>query len=181
MNYAAVNLSFRGFKNAEEAYTAALKIKPDDFDAKLGLALAIRGQISDTNFDESIKRSQALLDEAKKIAPDRPETYYNEGILTQEYKVKGITDQKATIPVYDEAVAIYNTFIQKAGAAPEYADAVKRSKERIKDIEDFKKFIVDGIKADEEAAAQKPPEQLDGLDGPDGAAPPPADAPPPAQ
>jgi Tfp pilus assembly protein PilF len=181
MNYAAVNLSFRGFKNAEEAYTAALKIKPDDFDAKLGLALAIRGQISDTNFDESIKRSQALLDEAKKIAPDRPETYYNEGILTQEYKVKGIMDQKATIPVYDEALAIYNTFIQKAGGAPEYADAVKRSKERIKDIEDFKKFIVDGIKADEEAAAQKPPEQLDGLDGPDGAAPPPADAPPPAQ
>ena len=42
MNYAAVNLSFRGFKNAEEAYASALKIKPGDFDAKLGQALAIR-------------------------------------------------------------------------------------------------------------------------------------------
>lgn len=182
MNFAAVNLSFRGFKNAEEAYTAALKIKPDDFDAKLGLALAIRGQINDTNFDESIKRSQSLIEEARKIAPDRPETYYNEAILIQEYKVKGISDQKATLPVYDQAIATYNTFIQKAGSGAEYADAVKRSKERIKDMEDFKRFILEGIKADEEAAAQKPPEQLDGLDGPtDGSAPPPADAPPPAQ
>lgn len=176
MNYAAVNLSFRGFKNAEDAYGLALKIKPADFDAKLGQALAIRGQINDSNFDESIKRSQALIEEARKISPDRPETYYNEAILVQEYKVKGITDQKATLPVYDQAIATYNTFIQKAGSAPEYADAVKRSRERIKDMEDFKKFIVDGIKADEEAAAQKPPEQLDGLDGPtgDGATPPPA-------
>jgi Tfp pilus assembly protein PilF len=185
MNYAAVNLSFRGFKNAEEAYAAALKIKPGDFDAKLGQALAIRGQINDTNFDESIKRSQALLDEAKKIAPERPETYYNEAILTQEYKVKGIMDQKATLPVYDQAIATYNVFIQKAGGGAEYADAVKRSKERIKDMEDFKKFILEGIKADEEAAAAKPPEQLDGLDGPtggtDGAAPAPAPDAKPAQ
>src|SRR5262249_46516926 len=45
MNYAAVNLQFRGFKQAEEAYRAALRMRANDYDAHLGLALALRGQI----------------------------------------------------------------------------------------------------------------------------------------
>ena len=65
MNYAAVNLSFRGFKNAEDAYRSALKIKPNDYDAHLGLALALRGQINDSNFDANVKAAQEELDKAK--------------------------------------------------------------------------------------------------------------------
>jgi len=88
MNYAAVNLRFRGFSQAEEAYRAALRMKPTDFDAHLGLALALRGEIDDTNFDKNVKEASEELAKAKQLAPERPETYYNEAILTQEYKAK---------------------------------------------------------------------------------------------
>lgn len=164
MNYAAVNLSFRGFKNAEDAYRASLKLKPNDYDAHLGLALAIRGQINDSNWDANVKDAQAMLDKAKEISPERPETYYNAGILTQEFKVKGITNEKEKIPVLDAAAALYNDFINKAGPNPDFADAVKRAKERIRDIEDIKKFITEGIKAAEEAPP--PVDQPGGLEGP---------------
>jgi tetratricopeptide (TPR) repeat protein len=169
MNYAAVNLSFRGFKNAEDAYKAALKIKPNDFDAHLGLALAYRGQINDSNFDQYVKLAQDELDNAKKAAADRPETFYNEGILTQEYKVKSVTDPKGQVPILDQAKELFNQFITKAGSAAEYADGVKRAKERIEDIDASKRFILEGIKAAEEAPP--PVDQPGGLEG---------DTPPPA-
>ncbi len=168
MNYAAVNLSFRGFKPAEDAYRAALKIRPNDFDAFLGLSLAIRGQITDANWEANVKEAESLLAKAKELAPERPETYYNLGILTQEFKVKAVNDEKAKIPIFDQAVAIYNDFIAKAGSKPEFADAVARAKERIKDIQDLKTFILEGIKAAEEMPP--PVDQPGGLEGtPEGA------------
>ena len=88
MNYAAVNLQFRGFKQAESAYRQALKLKPKDYEVHLGLALAVRGQIGDSNFAKYLKEAENLLASAKKIDPSRPETYYNEAILTQEFKTK---------------------------------------------------------------------------------------------
>jgi len=45
MNSASVNLMFRGFAVAEDAYRAALKLRPSDYEAHLGLALALRGQL----------------------------------------------------------------------------------------------------------------------------------------
>jgi tetratricopeptide (TPR) repeat protein len=143
MNYAAVNLGFRGFKQAEEAYRAALKIDEKDYDAQLGLALALRGQITDSNRATILKESQEHLDKAKSIAPNRPEAYYNEGILTEEYKVQDAKDNKATVEVYKKAVAIYQTFKSKASGKSEYADQVKRANERIEDINATMKFMTD--------------------------------------
>jgi Tfp pilus assembly protein PilF len=142
MNFAAVNLSFRGFKAAEDAYRAALKIRPEDYEAHLGLALALRGQINDTNFDKNVAEAQGELDRCKKIAPDRPETFYNEAILVQEYKAKG--GGNGAVPALEQAATIFDTFVQKAGSNPEFATAVKRSKERSQDIRDTVKFIKEG-------------------------------------
>ena len=176
MNYAAVNLSFRGFKNAEDAYRSALKIKPDDYDAHLGLALALRGQINDSNFDANVKAAQEELDKAKTLAPDRPETYYNTGILTQEYKVKTVTDPKAQIPILEEADKIYDDFISKASSNAAYADGVKRAKERKEDIKATIEFIKTGIKAAEEMPP--PVDQPGGLEGDQPANPPAGETPP---
>lgn len=142
MNFAAINLSFRGFKAAEDAYRAALKIRPNDYDARLGLALAIRGQIDDSNFDQYVAASQAELDQAKKISPERPETYYNEAILTHEFKAKGAGDD--TVGTLEKAAKMFEAFVQKAGANPQYADAVRRAKERVEDITVMVQFIKDG-------------------------------------
>lgn len=156
MNFAAVNLRFRGFAQAEEAYRAALKMRPNDYDAHLGLALALRGGIDDTNFDKMVKEASSELEAAKKIAPDRPETYYNDAILTQEYKSKAGTGQAE--PELLNAKGLFGQFIQKAGAAPEFADAVKRSKDRMSEIDqiiEFNKQSAAQRKAAEADARQK--------------------------
>jgi tetratricopeptide (TPR) repeat protein len=138
MNFAAVNLQFRGFAQAEEAYRAAIKMRPQDFDAHLGLALALRGQIDDSNFDQMVGSASSELDAAKKIAPDRAETYYNEAILTQEYKAK--SGGKAAEGALTAAKGLFGQFIQKAGSTTEFADAVKRAKERITEIDQIIEF-----------------------------------------
>ena len=156
MNYAAVNLSFRGFQEAEKSYRDALKLRPNEYEAHLGLALAVRGQINDGNFDKSVAEAQKHLDEAKKIDGSRPETYYNEAILTQEYRAK----RGNPIPGLEKAAQQYKEFIGKAGDDPVFAQAVKRSKDRSTDIEDTIKFIKEGEearKAEEAAAKAAPP------------------------
>lgn len=160
MNYAAINLSFRGFKTAEDAYRAALKMRPNDYDAHLGLALALRGQINDSNFDKYVADAQAELDNCKKIAPDRPEAYYNEAILTQEFKAK--SGGNDAVPALEAAANTFETFMQKAGSNGDYADAVKRSKDRVQDIRDMVKFIKEGQSqaAIEAAQQEKETEQM---------------------
>jgi hypothetical protein len=93
----------------------------------------------------------------------------------------------------EQAATIFESFIQKAGSAPEFAVAVKRSKDRAQDIRDTVKFIKEGQTAAAiEAARQEregtamptdegaetPPEG--GGDQGAGAPPPPPAAPPPA-
>lgn len=137
MNFAAVNMQFRGFSQAEEAYRAALKMRPSDYEAHLGLALALRGQIDDSNFDKMLPAASSEIDAAKKVAPDRAETYYNDAILTQEYKAKSGKDQEKHL---NDAKGLFQQFINKAGGSAEYADAVKRSKERMTEIDQIIAF-----------------------------------------
>jgi tetratricopeptide (TPR) repeat protein len=166
MNYGAVNLSFRGFQEAEKAYKAALKLHPDEFDAHLGLALAIRGQINPGNRKELLKRAEEHLQKARQLEPDRAEPYYNEAILTQEYKAKG--EEEQTIPALRKAAELYQEFIGRAGNDDLFAEAVERAKDRTQDIEDTIKFIEEGKvaraeaeRAAEEAAAQKAAEKAE--------------------
>lgn len=141
MNYAAVNISFRGFAEAEKAYREAVKLRPDDYEAHLGLALALRGLIDDSNFDKQVAATQKELDECKRVDAARPEAYYNEAILTQEYKAKSGADALKSIPTLEQASAQYEAFIGKAGGEDVYAEAVKRSKDRVTDISDTIKFL----------------------------------------
>jgi tetratricopeptide (TPR) repeat protein len=156
MNYAAVNLQFRGFEQAEQAYRKAIEIRPNDYDAHLGLALALRGNINDSNFDKNVAEAGAELAKAKQIAPDRAETYYNEAILTQEYKAK--SGGKSSESELTNAKTLFNEFISKAGGGAEFADAVKRSKDRMSEIDQiiaFNKESEKDRKAAEADAKQK--------------------------
>jgi tetratricopeptide (TPR) repeat protein len=140
MNYAAVNLQFRGFEQAEGAYRKAIEIRPNDYDAHLGLALALRGNINDTNFDKNVAEASAELTKAKTLAPDRAETYYNEAILTQEYKAKsGGAGGKSSEQELQAAKKLFSDFISKATGS-EFADAVKRSKDRMTEIDQIIAF-----------------------------------------
>ena len=100
---------------------------PNDYDAHLGLALALRGQIDDSNYDKQVAAVQAELDACKKIDAARPDAYFNEGILTQEYKAKGAGGTDKAVAVYQQAKAIFQTFMDKAAGKPEYDGAVKKA------------------------------------------------------
>ncbi len=141
MNFALVNLSFRGFDKARDAFKRAIEMRPNDYDAHLGLALALRGLIDDSNYDAQVAAVQGELDAAKKIDQARPDAFYNEGILTQEYKAKSGGDKAKTIATLNQAKTVFETFISKAQGKPEYDGAVKRSKERLQDIDDTVKFL----------------------------------------
>jgi tetratricopeptide (TPR) repeat protein len=147
MNYAALNLSFRGFKEAEVAYKEALKLRPKEYEAHLGLGLAIRGQIDDANFDSYVAAAQESLNKCKEIDSSRPEAFYNEAILTQEYRAKAGGDPLKSIPTLKEAIVQYESFISKAGSEPVFAEAVKRSEDRVQDIKDTITFVEEGEKA----------------------------------
>jgi Tfp pilus assembly protein PilF len=153
MNFAAVNLGFRGFEQANAAYDKALAMRPGDYDAHLGKALALRGPItgSENDYDQRVQSVQNELDAAKKIDANRPDAYYNEGILTQEFKAKGSLDKEKQKGLLRDSQKIFQSFIDKASGKPEYDGAVKRSKERIQDIDDTLKFMDLGV--DEQKAA----------------------------
>jgi tetratricopeptide (TPR) repeat protein len=144
MNLAAINLSFRGFDKAEGAYRKALEMHPNDYDAHLGLALALRGQIDDSNYDKQVSAVQSELDACKKIDGARPDAYFNEGILTQEYKAKGAGSTDKAVAVYQQAKTIFQAFLDKASGKTEYDGAVKKTKERMQDIDDTVTFLQAG-------------------------------------
>jgi tetratricopeptide (TPR) repeat protein len=144
MNLAEINLSFRGFDKAEAAFRKALEMHPNDYDAHLGLALALRGQIDDSNYDKQVAAVQAELDACKKIDAARPDAYFNEGILTQEYKAKNAGGTDKAVAVYQQAKGIFQSFQEKANGKPEYAGAAKKATERVQDIDDTVTFLQAG-------------------------------------
>jgi hypothetical protein len=150
-------------------------LKPKEFEAHLGLALAIRGQITFANKSKLLPLAEKSLAEAKTIAPDRAETYYNEAILTQEFKAKGIDDEAKAIVAMENAIRQYEDFVGKASGDDAFAAAVKRSNDRIQDLRDTIKFLREGAEARKaaEAAPPPPPPAAEGGDKPaDGATPP---------
>jgi tetratricopeptide (TPR) repeat protein len=187
MNLAAINLSFRGFDKAEGAYRKALEMHPNDYDAHLGLALALRGQIDDANYDKQVAAVQAELDACKKIDNARPDAYFNEGILTQEYKAKGAGGTDKAVAIYQQAKTVFQTFMEKAGGKSEYDGAVKKTKERMQDIDDTVTFLqAGGPPAPPTPAPPAPPNPPGAVappaGGPAGAPAPPTGAPaPPAK
>lgn len=134
MNFAAVNMRFRGFENAEKGYRAAIKLKPSDYDAHVGLALALRAQAGAPGDAKASEASQEL-EAAKRLDPERPEAYYNEAVLTQEYGQEDAKDPDAQLK---KAKALFATFIEKAktarGPKESYQEGVERAKGRMEDI-----------------------------------------------
>jgi tetratricopeptide (TPR) repeat protein len=157
MNLAAINLSFRGYDKAETAYRKALEMHSNDYDAHLGLALALRGQIDDSNYDKQVASVQSELDTCKKLDSARPDAYFNEGILTQEYKAKSSGDVPKAVAVYQQAKGIFQTFQDKAAGKNEYDGAVKKSKERVQDIDDTITFLQAGGPSTPAASGATPP------------------------
>lgn len=144
MNFAAINLRFRGFAQAEEAYRRVLKARPKDYDARVGLALAIRGQIRDGDEEKTLAAAKEL-EAAKEIAPDRPEAYFNEGILVMEHGVRASGTQG--IHKIGLARGLFQQFLRKAGSVSEYTQEVKAARERLVELDQIEQFLEESAKA----------------------------------
>jgi Flp pilus assembly protein TadD len=110
MNFGQITFSFRGYTDARQAFSRALELRPNSYDASLGLGAALRGL-------NEVEQSEAQYNAAIQTDANRPEAYYNLGILYHEYR-------GGTIPELERAKQYYQQFVQKAGSAPRYAETV---------------------------------------------------------
>lgn len=141
MNFAALNQSFRGYEQAEQGYRAALAIDPESYEAKLGLALAIRSQLAVTG-DSNDARSQSaldLLEQARASAPERPEAYFNLGVLLQDTMAKREDGASVLIAARDR----FREFLDRADGNPRFLDATRRGRQRLEDIDAVLRFTMD--------------------------------------
>ena len=145
MNYAAVNLSFRGFERGREGVPRRRSSCGRTTTTRTSVwrsRSAVRSTTR-TSTRTSPRPQTRARRSARRSTPDRAETYYNEAILTQEYKAKAAAGR--AMPMLEQGrEAVSSSSSPRPAATPEFADAVKRSKERMQDIDDTIKFIKEG-------------------------------------
>ncbi|MBX3270934.1 MAG: tetratricopeptide repeat protein [Sandaracinaceae bacterium] len=111
MNFGQLTLSFRGYQDAVRAFTQARRLRAQDYDATIGLGAAQRGL---TLLDEA----EATYRAAIALDANRPEAYFNLGLLYQDFK-------GGSIPELRQATGFYQQFTQRAGNQPRYAETVE--------------------------------------------------------
>jgi tetratricopeptide (TPR) repeat protein len=130
-NLAAALLSTGQFEAAERSYDRALGLRGDDYEAYLGRALARRGQITASNFGSQVESVESDLERCKQLDPDRPDAYYDDAVFNEHFKAPGVPRDRA-MSVLRRARSLFDTFLAKAGARPQYATEVRFAKQRVR-------------------------------------------------
>jgi tetratricopeptide (TPR) repeat protein len=125
MNFGQITLGFRGYEDARKAFQKAVELKPKSYDAHVGLGAALRGL-----GDAQAAKSQ--YEEAQKLDGGRPETYFNLGILYQDYMSGSVPDMKQALTFYDQ-------FVQHARGNTNYKVTVDEIERRCQSDEAKKK------------------------------------------
>jgi Flp pilus assembly protein TadD len=140
MNLAALSLNNRDYNTAEENFRAVLKLQPKNFEAAIGLGVALRG-------NKKIDEAEAQYNAAKGIDPSQGASYFNLGLLYQEYK----DGQK---PALQKAQEYYRSFLGHASGGT--SDSLKKEAEkRIKDIDEIYVALEEAAKMQAEAEAMQ--------------------------
>jgi tetratricopeptide (TPR) repeat protein len=134
MNAAAVNLTFRGFSGAEKAYRDALALRPKDYDARVGLALALRGQIT-ADDPARLDAAEKELEAARAESPARPEAHYNLAILVERFRADGGSPTELS-----RAKRLFEEFLAKSAGRADLEVYVARAKEHLGDIDRLARF-----------------------------------------
>jgi Flp pilus assembly protein TadD len=108
ISFGRAALAFRGYDDARHAFERALALRPGDFDATLGLAVALRG-LGDADGAEALYRKAAAID------PARPEPEWNLGVLYQDFKSGSADDMR-------RAREHLQRFVQKAAQQGVYEE-----------------------------------------------------------
>jgi len=140
MNLAALSLNNRDYVTAEENFKAVIKLQPKNFEASIGLGVALRG-------NKKIDEAEAQYNAAKGLDPSQGGSYFNLGLLYQEYK----DGQK---PSLQKAQEYYRQFLghQSGNTSP---SLVKEAEKRIKDIDEIYVALEEAAKMQAEAEAMQ--------------------------
>lgn len=139
LNIAAISLSARSYKQAEEAFQAVLKKQPNNLDAVIGMGVALRGQ-------RRIDEAETWYKKAQTVDPRNCGPLYNLALLYQDYKA-GNPDELRKAQQY------YNSYVTCPGRRD--TEKVTDSQRRIKDIDDTFKAIEEQKKLEAELKKQQ--------------------------
>ncbi len=144
MNIAMISIRFRDYAQAEKSINIALKDarQKKNVETYLGLGVAQRGLRKYKDAEKSFKK-------AMDISGKDPRALYNLGVLYQSHI--GPASDGDGVKENDKAKEFFSKFIGKAGGAKEMASFVSDAKQRISNIEQFKKDLIDMKKLEAEA------------------------------
>lgn len=131
-NLGAALLLMRSFAAAERAYERALALREDAYEAHLGRAQALGGQIDELHLDAQLARIEVELEHCKQLAPERPEAYYSQAWLNLDWTTKSASERAKTAA--STATSLFDTFIAKAGMAPAYAEQVHSARAKLGEL-----------------------------------------------
>jgi Tfp pilus assembly protein PilF len=136
LNLAVLSLNNRDYNTAEENFRAVLEMQPKNYDAAIGLGVALRG-------NKKIDEAETQYNSAEKLDPSNPWSYFNLGLIYQDYK----DGQK---PSLHKAQDYYRQFLGHANEkTPE--GLKKEAEKRIKDIDEIYVALDEAAKMQAEA------------------------------
>jgi tetratricopeptide (TPR) repeat protein len=136
LNLAVLSLNNRDYNTAEENFRKVLEIQPKNYEAAIGLGVALRG-------NKKIDEAEAQYSSAEKLDPSNPWSYFNLGLLYQDYK----DGQK---PSLHKAQDYYRQFLGHTNdKTPE--SYKKEAEKRIKDIDEIYVALDEAAKMQAEA------------------------------
>jgi tetratricopeptide (TPR) repeat protein len=129
VNYGTINLSFRGYQDAREAFQRAVELRNDSYDAHIGLGVALRGLAAAQDRDQALlQQAQQEYERAQQIDATRPDAYYNLGVLYMSYMGGQIAD-------LERAKSFLQQFQQRAANNARYATHNAQAAQHIRNID----------------------------------------------
>jgi tetratricopeptide (TPR) repeat protein len=113
---AALRLRLRDLAAAEGAYRAALTVRADAYEARVGLARTLRVRIddgSDAGWEARVEAARSAADQAIAARPDRPEAYLGAAALAMEHESR--RDPAASLL---RAQKLLEVFLDRARGVP---------------------------------------------------------------
>lgn len=147
LNLAAISLKFRDYKTAEENFRSVLAAQPKNYEAVIGLGVALRGL-------KKIDEAEQQYVMAQKIDAGRADSYFNLGLLYQDYK-------GGEKPVLEKAQQYFRDFLAKASdrtpseLKEEAETRIKNIDETYKALEEAKKMMAEAEEMQRKAEAQQ--------------------------
>src|SRR5262249_31691767 len=142
--------SSRNYDEAETQFREVLKLRSKDYGALVGLGVALRGQATVLRsagqmdkFGKKIDEAESTYQAAIDVDRNRPDAYYNLGLLYKDYRTND-PDQSKNIAQYRKAKQFFQEYLTRADKGdPKREDAGGHMQDCDKYVEILGKAVQD--------------------------------------